>query len=260
MSLFSRLFGPKRGLGWREDNPDPRDIPFERLGLAGAAPSSASLAAHCTVLDQGGTQSCVAQAIAQGLLVAHRAAGNLGYALPSRRFLYWHARGYGGDELVDMGTLLRACMKGQIAFGSPAEQHCPWDERLINRSPAWAAYRHAFDQRGLRGYYRIVTAGDERLDEIRQAIAAERPVAFGTGVSRDFVNGVSAGLAFDVPSSIVGRHAMLVVGYEPGRFRVCNSWGRYWGDGGFGWLTEDYLAWESTKDVWALDVDGGSDA
>lgn len=258
MSWLSRLFGPARGLGCVEDQPDDRDLGFERLGVGSSPPSESSMALFCTVLDQGGTQSCVAHAVAQGLLVAHRAVGRAAYKLPSRRFLYWGARGYDGEELIDLGTRIRSAMKFQVALGSPDESFCPWDPKLINRAPSWSAYRHAFDQRGLKGYYRIVTSGEERLDEIRRAVASDRPVAFGTGVSRDFVNGVRSGSAHDPPMSVIGRHAMLVVGYEPGRFRIVNSWGRLWDDGGFGWLSEDYLAHPGTKDLWALDVEAGA--
>lgn len=35
-----------------------------------------------------------------------------------------------------------------------------------------------------------------------------------------------------------GRHAMVVVGYDDnkGAFKVLNSWGTSWGQGGFGWI------------------------
>lgn len=259
MSLLWRLFGPRRGCGYLPDPPDPRDMPFGALALPPAAPASASLARFASIRDQGGTSSCVAHALAQGLYVAHLAAGSSSYVMPSRRFLYWHARGYHGDELTDGGTFPRTAMKGLIRFGAPTEKHCAWDPRLVNRSPAFAAYRHAFDQRGLKGYCRIDSDGDERLDEIRRAIAAARPVIFGTGVSRAFLDFSGTGTA-DAPASIVGRHAMCIVGYETGRFRVANSWGTAWGDSGFAWLSEDYLAWPDTRDLWALDIDGGSNA
>jgi C1A family cysteine protease len=47
---------------------------------------------------------------------------------------------------------------------------------------------------------------------------------------------------------------MCIVGYEPGRFRVANSWGTDWREHGFAWLTDSYLAWEQTQDVWVLSL------
>lgn len=256
MSFWGRLVAPRGRFGWVEDEPDDRDFLLAGLGLPGAPPSSFSLAGLVeTVLDQGRTNSCVAQAVAQGLVVAARAAGDLAFELPSRRFLYFHGRGYSGSELIDAGTRNRDVMRGQIDLGSPAERFCPWDPKLVNRSPSFGAYRHAWDQRGLRGFYRLSGYGDTRLEEIRTAIASRRPVIFGTAVSQDFSEGRGQGSAYGPPRSWIGRHAMLVVGYETGRFRVVNSWGRYWCESGFGWLSEDYLAWPDTKDLWALDLE-----
>lgn len=257
MSLLSRLFGPRGRFGYVEDAPNEKDFLFDGLGLPGSPPATATLAGLVpAVLDQGPTQSCVGQAVAQGLLVAQRVLGETDFELPSRRFLYFHARGYSGTELIDSGTRIRDALRCQFEIGSPAERFCPWDLRLLNRSPPPSAYRHAWDQRGLRGYYRISGYGDERLEQLRRAIAAARPVVIGTAVSKDFAAGRRPGSAYEPPRSWIGRHAMLVVGYEPGRFRVVNSWGTGWDDGGFAWLSEDYLASDLTRDGWALDVGG----
>lgn len=257
MSLFD-LFRPRRGGGYRPDPVDARDRPFGAMGLAATPPPSASLAGFVSsVLDQGNTESCVAHAIASGLRVAHRARGRE-VQLPSRRFLYWHARGYHAGELVDAGTYLRTCMKGAVCFGSSDETACPWDPRLVNRSPGWGAYRKAFDGAGLHGYYRIDEYSDTRLDEIRRAVASQVPVAFGTRISQAFKSHTGTGtVTHPSDSAAVGGHAMLVVGYEGERFRVLNSWGTYWGDGGFAWLDGAYLNWPRTQDLWALDVGGG---
>lgn len=256
--FLSSLFGPPRRSGYIPDTPDDRDKPFGALGLATTPPPSASLAGFVpSVLDQGATESCVAHAIAQGMLVAHRALGH-DAQLPSRRFLYWNARGYHGGELVDAGTFLRTCMRGAVRFGAPDESHCAWDPKLVNRSPGWGAYRMAFDGAGLHGYNRLLD-DETRLDDIRRAIASQVPVAFGTNVSEAFKSFSGTGtVTHPASSAVVGGHAMLVVGYDGDRFRICNSWGRYWGDNGFAWLSESYLAWSETRDLWALDVRGAS--
>lgn len=256
MSLLRRLFGPRHGFGHVPESPDVRDLPFDALGfdrhrLTSTPPSNYSLARFASPLDQGQTQSCVAHAIAQGLVVAHAARDNP-IELPSRRYLYWNSRGFHDQELYDLGTFLRTCMRGLVHFGAPAEPFWPWAPELINRSPTWKAHRHAHDQRGLAGYYRIFDDGNARLERIRLALANDRPVAFGTAVDRAFLD-FGGGRTVGPPMSVYGRHAMLVVGYEPGRFRVVNSWGRYWGDGGFAWLSDDYLASDDTVDLWALD-------
>ena len=259
MSFLRAIFGTRRGCGYLADRPDPRDEPLCSLGLAGTPPASAMRLAGLVprVLDQGWTESCVGHAIASGIWVAHRARGT-DIPDPSPRFVYFHARGYHGGELVDTGTYLRTGLKGAMQFGVAPESTCLTSRALINRSPSWAAYRQAHDWGGLRGYYRISSEGSERVDEIKRALAADHPVVFGTGVSAGFKNftGTST-VTRPAHSAIIGRHAMCVVGYDGDRFRVLNSWGSYWGDGGFVWVTDTYLAWDETRDLWVLDVEGG---
>ena len=39
-----------------------------------------------------------------------------------------------------------------------------------------------------------------------------------------------------------GSHAMVAVGFDDDRnaFRIQNSWGRGWGEGGYGWVGYDF--------------------
>jgi len=57
----------------------------------------------------------------------------------------------------------------------------------------------------------------------------------------------------------VGGHAICVVGYDDAKkwFKFKNSWGKTWGDGGYGYMSYDYMA-EYLMDVWcAHDKLGG---
>ena len=67
---------------------------------------------------------------------------------------------------------------------------------------------------------------------------------------------------------IVGGHAVVAVGYNDkteitnkkgdkkkskGAFLIRNSWGKTWGDSGYGWLPYDYvLKWNLASDWWTL--------
>ena len=47
----------------------------------------------------------------------------------------------------------------------------------------------------------------------------------------------------DIPGLLQGNgHAMTVVGYDDARraFRIQNSWGKEWGEGGYGWFGYDF--------------------
>jgi hypothetical protein len=48
----------------------------------------------------------------------------------------------------------------------------------------------------------------------------------------------------DVRSSTEGHHAMNIVGYDDqkGAFKLLNSWGPEWGDGGYGWVDYEAMA------------------
>ena len=104
-------------------------------------------------------------------------------------------------------------------------------------------------------YYRIDGTGEDRVRAVKAAIAAGHPVVFGTRVGESFLE--RDGLdVIDTPTPsdpIVGGHAMVIVGYEAGLFRVLNSWGRSWRDGGLCWFTEDYLRWAFTYDLWTFE-------
>ena len=47
------------------------------------------------------------------------------------------------------------------------------------------------------------------------------------------------GTAWKTAGKPLGGHAMVVVGYDDDQnaFRLMNSWGQEWCEGGFGWVT-----------------------
>jgi C1A family cysteine protease len=168
---------------------------------------------------------------------------------------YFNSRAQNGLEHEDIGTWLRSGFKGLKYFGPLREEDWPFDASKVNVRPSWRAYQNAFDARGGYGYYRVYGAGDDRLDAIHRAVATGHPVTFGTKVADSFLPNAGSAV-IDVPrgEKIAGGHAMCIVGYEPGRFRVANSWGTDWREHGFAWLTDSYLAWEQTQDVWVLSL------
>jgi hypothetical protein len=79
-------------------------------------------------------------------------------------------------------------------------------------------------------------------EKIRLAISMDLPVVIGARVTDEFMdlNGDAVFRDFD-PARIKAGHAMCVVGYDDSRqaVRVINSWGRGWGDQGYGWISYD---------------------
>lgn len=93
------------------------------------------------------------------------------------------------------------------------------------------------------------------LDAIKQALAQGNPVMVAFKLYAQFpppdtetstlqylrVDEVYHGSLAQNFGKLEGGHEMTLVGYDEGRqaFRVQNSWGVLWGDGGFGWIGYD---------------------
>ena len=243
------------GLGYWPDPPDQRDRPLATLGLDASPPPSASVERFMvSIPNQGKTNSCVGQAVRQALGIEQSRLS--GHQAPPTSGLghYYVGRIQHGVEDVDAGTWNRAVLKGLKYHGPMLESDWPFDANKVNVRPRWRAFQNAFDLRGPHAYYRIDGAADERLDAVRRAVASGHGVVFGTSVARSFLSATGPAL-IDKPSpneEIVGGHAMCVVGYEPGKFLIANSWGTNWREHGRAWLTDDYLAWIRTQDIWVV--------
>lgn len=253
-----------RGVGCLEDPRDDRDAPLSTAGMmfAQTAPPSASVQRFMAPIpNQLSSSSCVGQAVRQAYHIAEyaertaRGISDPAPAVTSALGHYFNARAQYGREDVDSGTWLRAAMKGLTYFGALREADWPFAMDTINRRPPWRAYKAAFKTRGPHRYYRIFAEGDQRLEEIRRCIAAERgAVVLGTQVAKSFLddNGPTVVDRPRADEELVGGHAMAVVAYQPGRFLLANSWGDNYRLHGCVWVTEEYIAWERTHDIWSL--------
>jgi len=234
-------------LGYIPDVHDPRDLHFGKLGIGKALPASFSLRKYVVeVLDQGDTSKCVAHSFAQALRIADKIAGVASPQLASRDFLYYNSLAYDSDGFVDQGTQLRSCAKGLSKFGRPPESACPFKHDPLVERPAWEAYREAFDHKGPSAYLRVAT-----LDEIKQALAAGKPVVGGASVGNSIFDASATGVYDPAPNEPkIGGHAMTFVGFDASSFLLCNSWGTGYADGGFFRVSPRFAA--TFSDLWAI--------
>lgn len=241
-AVFKSALGV-RGLGYLpERSPDSRDRDFQILSLGSAQlPAAYSLRdAVPDILNQLGTESCVAHAIIQAIRIQQSFRGRP-CPLLSRLYLYFDARALSGDELIDGGTYIRSGFKAFTNFGVPEEKYWPFSPLKVNWRPSWQAGRMAAKCFDLEGYYRIWDSGAARLQAIKAAIWAGKPVVGGWRVTRAFTRDAGPALE-DLPTAnIVGGHAMVIVGYDGDEFIVLSSWGPTWRDQGFVRMTADYV-------------------
>lgn len=235
------------GLGWKPDKPDARDQHISKLGLSSSVPLAASLASLVINLDQENTSRCVAFSWGQALRIADQVDGIAAPVLSAVDFLYFNSRKVDapGQPVTDDGTQLRSCAKGIMRFGRPPVSAWPHSPNKINVQPDWEAYREGFDYRGPAGYYTV-----RSLDEIKQAIAARKPVVGGASVAAS-IQSYTGGIYDPDPSEpSIGGHAMCVVGYDDRCFTLINSWGQSWGESGFLRVSPAFMA--TFTDLWAV--------
>jgi hypothetical protein len=244
-------------MGMLPNKIDERDFLYATMSMHGGK-EHPSVEDYSVVADQGSTNSCVGNAVAGGIYIKERQSG-YDYKYPSRRALYWNARfRHQGINVTDGGTYIRECFKALQKVGVPDEDMCKFSRKAINDRLEFGIYNYSEPRKG--GTYRhIKSTGDDRMNDIRLALSEGNPVVFGTALNSDFMNARGSNL-IERPARndrLVGRHALLMIGYETMAgnpiVRVLNSWGTSWRDDGKCWFSADYIKWNNTVDLTVCD-------
>jgi C1A family cysteine protease len=285
---FENLEGV-RGLGWVPDVPDLRDftseheevapllsatsVPKLEAGGAGAEaslPAGVDLREWCSpVENQRDLGSCTAQA-GVGMLeyFERRAFGK--HLDASRLFLYKATRKLIGLE-GDSGASLRGVAGAMQLFGVPPERYWPYVVSEFETEPPGFCYAFAEKFQSLK-YYRLDpygTSPDSLIAALKVSLASQLPAMFGFTVYSSIESADEDDGKVPFPGQgdgVVGGHAVMAVGYDDaisipggllgkdshGGILFRNSWGRVWGDLGYGWLSYDYIRYGLTGDWWVL--------
>jgi C1A family cysteine protease len=242
--------------GWRPDIPDYRDhiysAPREALVTL---PPAVDLQPHCPpVYDQGQLGSCTANAIGAGFEFDQIKEKLPHVWTPSRLFIYYNERVIENSTSEDSGAQIRDGIKSVASQGACSEDLWKYDEALFAHKPPPAAYANA-KQHLVTSYQRV----SQNLQQMKGCLASGYPFVIGFTVYDSFESeevATTGILNMPGPSeSVVGGHAVLVVGYDDAklRWKVRNSWSAQWGLGGYFWMPYSYLLDPNlSDDFWTI--------
>lgn len=233
-------------------------------------PDDLDLREWCSLIEnQRNLGSCTAQA-GVGLIEYFERRAFDRHINASRSFLYKVTRnllGWTGDT----GAYLRTTMAAMALFGVPPEKYWPYIIPDFDNEPSAFCYAFAQSYQAIT-YYRLDPGGTPRnvlLNRIKLFLRAGLPSMFGFTVFSSYVQATQTGkIPFPVPGeNRLGGHAIVAVGYDDkmkikntypgasqttGALLIRNSWGRGWGDNGYGWLPYEYVNRYQAVDWWSL--------
>jgi len=272
----------KYAMGWIPDYPDIRDYTELReeikliLGAKGplkakSLPSSIDLREWCSpVEDQGQIGSCTANA-GVGVIEYYERKSFKRHLDASRLFLYKVTRNLMKMK-GDTGAYLRTTMGAMVLFGVPPETYWPYsdDGDKFDKEPPAFCYAFAQNYQALK-YFRHDPPGlkaEETLKKVKTYLASGHPAMFGFTVYNSIEQTDTTG-RIPFPSqkeNIEGGHAVVAVGYDDkmviqnkygkikttGALLIRNSWGKGWGEKGYGWLPYEYVSKGLAEDFWSV--------
>lgn len=212
--------------------------------------------------DQGNLGSCVANGTVAAVDFARAKQGLAPLKRPSRLFVYYQGRVRGGYPIgEDSGLQIRDGFQVIAKDGAPPEDtDWPYDVARFAERPPATAYTDALLDQAVA--YGAITAWD-----IDRTVASGYPVVFGAALHESFESDhVTRTGVVPMPEwgeRYVGGHCMVIVSTrKPGAqipgavtsldyYRVRNSWGTSWADGGYCWLPVP-LVEQDASDFWVV--------
>ncbi|MFZ2285638.1 MAG: C1 family peptidase [Bacteroidales bacterium] len=241
------------------------------LALRSALKSSVDLREWCSPIEnQLDLGSCTAHAAA-GIVeyFERRAFGK--HIDASRLFLYKTTRNL-MQVTGDTGAWLRETMGALTLCGVPDEKYWPYKVNDFDKEPSGFVYALAENYSTVKYFCHDPRGSDipasDVLTSVKSYLAAGIPAMFGFWGFQSFEDTDTPG---EIPYPCKGEnaqwgHAIMAVGYDDdrkisnlkcksetrGALLIRNSWGRTWGDNGYGWLPYEYVLNSLALDFWSI--------
>jgi hypothetical protein len=196
------------------------------------------LSAHVTVRDAGNEGSVLGHSLAVAL---ETSLGFQGRPVRlSARYAYCKSRFLDDPDNweLDAGATIDSGRKAAGQFGLPLDTAWPYvaGERALPEGQTWETID------AIRPRFRARFHGVSVYEEIPYHLMRGHPVLTGVQVFQDswYVDSAMT-TGWIQPSTsglLVGSHAIVIVGYDPvlDALKFANTWGKKWGDNGFGYL------------------------
>jgi len=222
--------------------------------------------------DQGQVGSCTAWAVAHGLMGWYAKYSNMAHTNFAPMYMYSQINSYYMSHRSDCdpgkcGSTIESALQLAYTQGvATTDNYLPqgdytWDVLPTKAQRANAANYKFGNWPVWQGAARSVlfsyktsmdgTAGAAGIQAIQNALVNNKPVVIGIFVSPKFYNlknyrtweTAIDDVSVPVPTPEgVGRHAVLVLGYDPIGLIIQNSWGPNWGNNGFA-----RIAWSAAQ-------------
>jgi C1A family cysteine protease len=142
-----------------------------------------------------------------------------------------------GDRTCLSPTAIAKTLDFLRENGAPPIEEFAYDPGWCGRVPTNAERASALRFR-IKGYSKL-DASD--VEAVKAQLARGVPVIFSMRVGTK-MRGHRGDSIISSDFGDLGGHTMIAIGYDETRkaFRIQNSWGRNWADGGYGWFSYDF--------------------